>query len=185
MNQPKRENQMNQQVENSIGGHDSTEPAVIAKPVKKKDIQILDGFDGACQFSDQFELLHNAPTYEFLKWRMGDKMMTEEVRELNEAIDAKDDVEIVDGACDVAFIALTQAYITFRKFGCSHNQALWKVRAAFEEVCRTNLAKNPPSEAGQKITKPDGWKPPRIADLFRHVGQGFMSEAYHRETLQD
>lgn len=151
---------------------------------KKKDIRILDAFDGACQFSDQFELLHNKPDYEFLKWRMGDKMLAEEVRELNEAIDAKDDVEIVDGACDVAFIALTQAYITFRKFGCTHLQALWKTRAAFEEVCMTNLAKNPPSEAGQKITKPAGWKKPRIADLFRHVGHGFMSEAYRKEIAE-
>lgn len=151
---------------------------------KKKDIRILDAIDGLCQFSDQFELVHNKPDYAFLKWRMGDKMLAEEVRELNEAIEAQDDAEIVDGACDVAFIALTQAYITFRKFGCSHMQATWKVRAAFEEVCLTNLAKTPATEPGQKITKPEGWRKPRIADLFRHVGQGFMSKAYRRELAE-
>lgn len=144
-------------------------------------MRVVDSIEAACQFTDRFELVQNKPTYEFLKWRMNNKMLTEEVRELNEAIDAQDDIEIVDGACDVAFIALTQAYITFRKFGCTHLQAVGKVRQAFEEVCHTNLQKTPPSEAGQKITKPDGWQKPRIADLFRHTGQGFMTAAHRKE----
>lgn len=142
----------------------------------KKDITMLDHVDGACRFSEEFELQLNAPTYEFMKFHMGDKMMAEEVRELDAAIDAQDDIEIIDGACDVAFIALTQAYICFRRRGYSPLQAQGKVRAAMLEVCRTNLMKNAPTEAGMKITKPAGWTPPRIDELFRHSGDGFMTE---------
>jgi len=160
----------------------ATSPPVPA--AKKKDVSMLDFVDGACQFTEAFELAFNDPSYDFMKWRMGDKMMKEEVTELDAAIDARDDVEIVDGACDVAFIALTQAYIAFRRFGCSPIQAQGKVRAAMTEVCHTNLMKNPPERAGEKITKPAGWKKPRIDDLFRHNGGGFMS-AEHAQLLVD
>lgn len=135
--------------------------------------EYTDLVDAAALFSDRLEFLQNNPSYEFLQRRMD--FLDEEVEELRQAIVTKDDVEIVDGAMDVMFIALTQAYQLFRLKGYSHHQAVWKVRAAFLEVCRSNLDKNPPEKKGAKITKPEGWRPPRIADLLRHKGPGFMS----------
>lgn len=147
-----------------------------------------DVIDAACRFCDEFELQLNKPDYNFLTFRMGENMLAEEVQELGDAImlaqDAPEgsprqlhyDAEIVDGAMDVAFIALLQGYITFRKRGCSHLQAVIKTRTAFLGVCETNLAKTPPTKAGEKITKPEGWQAPRIIDLLRDNGNGFMSE---------
>ncbi len=150
-----------------------------------KDVRLLDCIEGLCLFCEDFELKFNNPDYDFLKFRMGENMLAEEVRELNKAIEEKNDIEIVDGACDVAFIALVQAYIVFRKYGSDPINATGKVRAAMMEVCKSNLKKNPPEEAGKKITKPDGWAPPRIEDLFRHLGGGLLSkEVLEREAKE-
>lgn len=151
------------------------------QPVKKPDVRMLDLVDGLGQFTENFELHLNKPDYDFMLKRMGRDYLEKQVIELNMAIRNKDDVEIIERASHVAFLALTQAYITFRQFGCTPLQAQGKVRAAMGEVCHTNLMKTPPTKAGEKITKPEGWQPPRIADLFRHTGQGFMSQAYREE----
>lgn len=133
--------------------------------------QYTDAIDAACQFSDRLELAANKPTLEFMKLRM--PFLFEEVSELGSALDVEDDIETIDGALDVAFVAITQAYLVFRKRGFTHIQSVGKTRAGLLEVCRTNLLKTPPTEAGKKITKPEGWQPPRIPELLESNGPGF------------
>lgn len=123
-----------------------------------------DMIDGACLFTDQFELKHNQPDKDFLQQRM--EYLAEEFTELQTAINTDDDPEIVDGAIDVAFIAVTQAYLAFRRAGFPRATAVAKVRAAFYKVVNTNLKKEQPTKAGEKIRKPDGWEKPDMTMLF-------------------
>lgn len=124
----------------------------------------VDVIDAACQFSDQLELSVNKPDIGFLQLRM--QFLEEEFHELDSALFHHDDVEAIDGAMDVAFIAITQAYHVFRKRGFGHVDAVVRTRLAFIRVCETNIVKNPPVRAGEKITKPEGWEAPKIKELL-------------------
>jgi len=126
--------------------------------IKEDDIKFLDTIDLICQFTDKLELAVNKPSYEFLDRRMD--FLDEEVEELREGILDKDDLEIIDGAADVAFIAITQIYLGYRNLGVDHPTALVKTRATLILVGRANLTKNIPTKPGDKITKPEGWKSP-------------------------
>ena len=132
---------------------------------KNIDIQFLDAIDLFCQFSDKLELAKdennnyiNTPSLDFMSRRMD--FLDEEVEELRKGIEDKDLVETLDGALDVAFIAITQAYHLFRKEGHNHTKAVVSTRTAMYEVGIANLLKNKPTKKGEKITKPEGWKSP-------------------------
>ena len=131
-----------------------------------KDLKYLDTIDLFCQFSDQLELAVNAPDYSFMQRRMD--FMHEEVQELQEGLMLADDVEIVDGAAGVAFIAITQIYHAFRNKGFGHVQSVVKTRSALLEVGKANIRKLPPTKPVEKIKKPEGWQSPnqKIADLI-------------------
>lgn len=130
----------------------------------KNDVRYLDLVDLFSQFSEKLECAANESTLAFIARRMD--FLNEEVQELQEAIDKKDYVEIVDGAADVAFIAITQIYHAFRNKGFEHYKAVIRTREALLEVGLTNIIKIPPTKKGEKIKKPDDWQPPKIKELF-------------------
>lgn len=123
-----------------------------------------DAVDLFCQFSKKLELLANDSTYDFMKRRMD--FLHEEVKELQDAIEAKNDAEILDGAMDVAFLAITQAYHLLRMKGFEHHAAVMRVRWSMHEIGETNMVKNPPKTPGDKITKPEGWAPPDLEKIL-------------------
>lgn len=148
-----------------------------------KNLQYIDTTDLFCQFSDQLELAKdennnyiNNPSFEFMQRRMD--FLDEEVQELRDGINQKDVVEILDGAIDTTFIALTQAYHLFRAVGHNHVASVVGVRSSMLLVGMANMLKNKPTRRGEKITKPDNWispnkrlewliKPPRTKDELK------------------
>lgn len=123
-----------------------------------------DTIDLFCQFSERLELNTNKPTYSFMARRMD--FLDEEVNELREAISEKDDVEILDGAIDSAFVAITQAYHLLRKRGKTVEEATVGVRAAMIRVGLTNMVKTIPTEQFNKISKPEGWEAPCFTNIL-------------------
>ena len=83
-------------------------------------------------------------------------LIEEEARETCDAILRGDLVEAIDGMCDVAYVICGTAV----EFGID-------LAPFFAEVHRTNMEKEGGStRADGKILKPEGWKPPRIAELL-------------------
>ena len=128
------------------------------------DIRYLTIIDLFCQFSEKLELVANESGLKFLTRRLD--FLREEVGELEEATLADNKIEMVDGAADVAFVAITQIYHVFRYHGLNHNQAVVKTVTALTEVGKTNLMKNIPEKEGDKITKPEDWQPPKLEECF-------------------
>lgn len=121
-------------------------------------VKYLDVIDLFCQFSDKLELAANEPSLDFMKRRMD--FLQEEVEELEDGLAEEDLLETIDGAADVAFVAITQIYHGFRSCGFDHVAALVKTRTTLLLVGKANMAKNIPTKPGEKITKPEGWKSP-------------------------
>ena len=96
--------------------------------------------------------------------------LREEVRETDEAIDANDLPEMVDGFGDVAFIALNGIYKTCRFSGYSHEEAQEAVAEVMHRICNANLGKKQADGTikynNGKVVKPEGWQPPQYADMF-------------------
>ena len=139
----------------------------------------IDVVDLWCGFSDHLELVNNDPTVVFMKRRMD--FLVEEVNELHTALNEDDTLEIIDGAIDTAFVALTQAYHLFRSKGFDEVAARSAVRTAMIEVGITNMTKNIPekgADAGEKITKPEGWKPPN----FQNILDNHRRNVFKKET---
>lgn len=83
-------------------------------------------------------------------------LIEEEAQETIDAIKAGDLVGAVDGICDLIYVAVGAAVA----FGV-------ELAPVFAEVHRTNMAKaGGATRADGKILKPDGWTPPRIAELL-------------------
>lgn len=83
-------------------------------------------------------------------------LIEEEARETCEAIRRGDLVEAIDGMCDVIYVICGTAI----EFGLD-------LHPFFAEVHRTNMAKDGGSTRSDgKILKPEGWQPPRIAELL-------------------
>lgn len=87
-----------------------------------------------------------------------DKLLKEEVKELDEAVEARDLVEVADALGDIIYIAVGTAL----EFGIPLDR-VWA------EIQRSNMAKVDPAtgkvrkrEDG-KVLKPEGWTPPDIA----------------------
>lgn len=85
------------------------------------------------------------------------KLIQEEVSELQEALDAKDRVEILDALIDI--IVVTAGAI---------NSTGSNAQGAWDEVMRTNFAKIDPisgkvkKREDGKVLKPEGWKGPDL-----------------------
>jgi predicted HAD superfamily Cof-like phosphohydrolase len=89
-------------------------------------------------------------------------LIDEEVKELKEAIDAKDDVEKLDALLDILVVAA----------GALHSLGV-DAPGGWKEVMRSNFAKVDPKtgkvirrEDG-KILKPPYWEPPRLASYVK------------------
>lgn len=96
---------------------------------------------------------------------MRHRLLTEEVKELEEAIMENDVVEVADALADIIYIALGSAIMYF---GAERFAQVW------DEVQRSNMAKTVDGKmvmrADGKILKPEGWAPPRIEQaLARRV----------------
>lgn len=135
----------------------------------------IDFIDLFCGFSDNLELVNNDPTVKFMQRRMD--FLEEEVKELHQALHDNDTIEIIDGAVDVAFVAITQAYHLFLSKGFDPAGARTAVRAAMIKVGVTNMTKNIPekgADSGKKITKPEGWQGPDLQQIL---------DSFHRTPL--
>lgn len=89
------------------------------------------------------------------------KLIKEELQEFDEAMQAKDDVEIADALADTMWVMI--GYMLSRG---------WDAYGIWNEVARSNLAKIDPAtgkvlkrEDG-KVQKPEGWSPPDIAKVL-------------------
>lgn len=87
------------------------------------------------------------------------KLIEEEARETADALRAGDLVETVDGLCDLLYVVLGAADVCGVPLG-----------RFFDEVHRSNLLKlNGPRREDGKILKPEGWRPPRIAEMLAEL----------------
>ena len=93
----------------------------------------------AMQFSEQFEIANNELGYEYLEKSFG--YLAEEFKELEQALKNKDDIEILDGAYDVAFVAINIAYKLIRQKGFKDLPARARNISGFLAVCENNLTK--------------------------------------------
>lgn len=98
-------------------------------------------------------------------------LMKEEWKELQEAIDKKDTVEILDALED--FVVVT--------IGAMHSAGM-NGEGGWKEVMRTNFAKVD-KETGKvrkredgKVLKPIGWTPPNLTPFIRKgdIGNGYI-----------
>lgn len=89
------------------------------------------------------------------------RLVTEEALELCDAIDKGDMVEAVDGIADLLYVTFGTAIA----FGVN-------IGKYFEEVHRTNMAKVPGEgdNLDGKAVKPEGWEPPKIAEMLAEDG---------------
>jgi predicted HAD superfamily Cof-like phosphohydrolase len=90
------------------------------------------------------------------------KLIEEEAEELNQAIIAKDRVEMLDALIDMLVVTI----------GAIHS-AGFDAEGAWKEVMRTNFAKID-KDTGKvvkredgKVLKPDGWTPPDLGQFLK------------------
>lgn len=85
------------------------------------------------------------------------RLLREECKELCEALEANDLIGTIDGVCDLLYVTLGTAV------ACGFD-----VEKFFYEVHDSNMDKvGGGRDAGGKILKPDGWKPPNIKGILR------------------
>jgi predicted HAD superfamily Cof-like phosphohydrolase len=94
--------------------------------------------------------------YNFSNWRVD--FLMEEIAELTDALDNKDDVEILDALVDICYVAMGTAWLMGLPF-----EEAWK------EVQRSNMEKvREPSERSENdVIKPEGWKKPDIKGIVK------------------
>lgn len=100
------------------------------------------------------------------------RLNLEEVMETIDALDDRDMVEAADGIIDSIYVLIGNAIALGLSQACFNE--LWA------EVQRSNLEKfvwdealgkwTAYKDAGGKVTKPPGWKPPDIAGVLRRYG---------------
>ncbi len=83
------------------------------------------------------------------------RIVKEESRELVDAMEWGDIVEVADGVADLIWVAIWA--------GLVHGIPIEPI---WEEVRRTNMNKLPPDKPGGKIRKPEGWTPPDIKGIL-------------------
>jgi NTP pyrophosphatase (non-canonical NTP hydrolase) len=140
--------------------------------------EVLDAFDKNLEFSYRGELQNPnfedkyKDVWEYLDFSRGDTMLAEEVRELNQAIDEKDPIETLDGAYDVAVIALNIPFKYFMSLGLSEDEAMRRTKEGFMRVVDSNLSKLDTTkfvaefDPSGKILKGGGFRPPVFDDLL-------------------
>lgn len=111
-------------------------------------------------FVDKVELAQNNPIVtnlsnleEIIEFSFHN-LLLEEVDELRIGLKDKSDIEILDGALDVAVVALNIAYKLFRSKGLPDYEAYYRTNLAFGEVIRSNLSKI--NAKGEVVFAPNG-----------------------------
>lgn len=127
----------------------------------------LDPFEAVLEFHRKFGVhvgpRPGLPPDEIVALRRA--LIEEETRELDEAIRARDFVEVADALADLLYVV----YGTAVSFGLD-------IRPVFAEVHRSNMAKvGGGTRADGKVLKPEGWKPPDIGSVL--VGAPALSAA--------
>ena len=78
--------------------------------------------------------------------------------------------QVVDGFCDIIFVAINGLYKFFRSRGYNHEESMKKTALAYNRVVVANDAKRQPDGSvkreNNKVVKPEGWKPPEFGDLL-------------------
>ena len=89
------------------------------------------------------------------------ELVREEFIELVEAVDAGDEIEVLDALVDILVVTI----------GAGHSMGA-NMEGAWNEVMRTNFAKIDP-ETGKvckredgKVLKPEGWQPPQLSSFL-------------------
>ncbi len=103
-------------------------------------------------------------------------LIEEEAREFRAAVEANDPVEMVDALCDLLYVvygAACQLGVDLEPF--------------FREVHRTNMEKRHGyRRADGKWMKPNGWQPPRIAEMLAELyGYGLAPGADEGRKTKD
>jgi predicted HAD superfamily Cof-like phosphohydrolase len=122
------------------------------------------------EFCEKLELIRNDPNWDYINFSYKN-LLQEEFDELGEAIEAKDEVETLDGAYDVSVIALNIAYKLFRMKGLNHDEAKKRTEEGFHRVLDSNLSKLQPDGTVKfrddgKVMKPETFKAPFFEDLL-------------------
>lgn len=156
------------------------------KPLKGKSYllgnglhrQELNPFEKNIEFCERAELQsphqnNKLDKWVYLEWCASDALLGEEVSELRQAITGHDEVETLDGAYDVAIIALNIAYKLFRKKGLSENEAVKRTFEGFDRTVDSNLSKlkndnifKPVFRDDGKVMKGDNFIAPFYSDLL-------------------
>ncbi len=124
----------------------------------------------ATKFAKDFEIQGKKYTWEQLDDTVY-MYLEEEIIELKEALRARDLVEIIDGAGDVAFIALNVIYKLGRLKGLSHTSANSLVDLVMNQISDSNLTKMTEDgkvlrdESTGKVLKPEGYRKPDLEGL--------------------
>lgn len=89
------------------------------------------------------------------------ELVREEFMELQEAVEAGDEIEVLDALVDILVVTI----------GAGHSMGA-NMEGAWDEVMRTNFAKINP-ETGKvrkredgKVLKPEGWQPPQLSGFL-------------------
>lgn len=126
---------------------------VIAEFLKNKEVFMSNVFEDQRRFMvacDQSVSISNADQY-----KMYLSLIAEEVKELQEAVDAKDRVEELDALIDILVVTI----------GAIHSMGADGI-GAWDEVMRTNFAKidaitgKVRKREDGKVLKPEGWTAP-------------------------
>jgi len=127
------------------------------------------------EFSNTVELHKDNPmTDGKVTWPYIQKTILFLEEEMDETYDAyfkKDRVELLDGALDVAVVALNLAYKLFRLYEFTHEEAELKVLESFNEVIESNMSKRSPDgsvsfDRNGKVKKPETFKPVSLDKYF-------------------
>jgi hypothetical protein len=141
--------------------------------------ELLDSFKKNIEFCRRAELesphINNQlDKWIYLDWCASDALLGEEVKELRQAIKGHDEVETLDGAYDVAIIALNIAYKLLRKKGIEHNEAVKRTEIGFDRTVDSNLTKlkndgiyKPLFRKDGKVLKGENFIPPTYDDLLK------------------
>lgn len=86
-------------------------------------------------------------------------LLKEEAKETDRALSRRDLVKVIDGICDVLYVAIGAAVT----FGID-------IEPFFDEVHRSNMAKlGGKKRSDGKTLKPPGWTPPDIKGLLKKL----------------
>jgi predicted HAD superfamily Cof-like phosphohydrolase len=114
------------------------------------------------EFHEAFALpAPERPTLDGFPGDLRVRLIEEEAEEFRQAVARGDLVEMVDALCDLLYVT----------YGAAVSLGV-DLEPFFAEVHRSNMAKRGAAKrADGKQLKPEGWEPPRIADLLARLYQ--------------